>query len=97
MLHCEGGTFYTGITNNLEKRFALHRAGKASKYTRSHKPLRILYTEHCNSRSEALKREMVIKSLNRKEKSQMVEQKKSVTKINMQFNLKPYEEKTSNI
>ena len=42
MIECEDGSLYTGWTNNLEKRFAMHVAGKGAKYTRSHKPVRIV-------------------------------------------------------
>jgi putative endonuclease len=59
---CSDGSFYTGATNNLEKRFLNHIKGKGGRYTRSHKPIKIIYREQFNTKSEALKREIEIKS-----------------------------------
>jgi putative endonuclease len=68
ILLCADGTLYTGITNNLDKRFKDHLLGVGSKYTRSHKPLKILYSEQVESHSLALKRELQIKSWTRIQK-----------------------------
>ena len=65
VLLCKDGTFYTGSTNNLEKRFAEHKSGKGGRYTRSHKPIKIIYKEKLATQSEALKREGEIKSWSR--------------------------------
>ncbi len=73
ILLCADNSLYTGSTNNLEKRFLDHRSGKGGRYTRSHKPLRIIYQEKLNSKSEALKREIEIKSWNRKKKIKILE------------------------
>ena len=63
MIECEDGSLYTGWTNNLEKRFAMHVAGKGAKYTRSHKPVRIVYDEISDTPQQAQKREYQIKRL----------------------------------
>jgi len=68
ILECGDGSFYTGITNDLEKRFAAHENGVGAKYTRGRGPLTIKYQESCVNRSEATKREMAIKKLDRQEK-----------------------------
>lgn len=68
VLLCEDGSLYTGASNNLEKRFLYHKSGKGGHYTRSHKPIKIIYSENFESKSEALKRESQIKSCNREEK-----------------------------
>ncbi len=68
VLLCEDGSLYTGSTNNLEKRFNSHQNGKGAKYTRSHKVQKIVYSEQFNTHSEALKRELEIKSWNRLQK-----------------------------
>lgn len=68
ILLCEDGSFYTGATNNLEKRFSDHKNGKGGHYTRSHKPLRLIYQESFNTQSEALKRERQIKGWSREKK-----------------------------
>jgi putative endonuclease len=68
ILLCADGSLYTGATNNVEKRFASHVSGRGGKYTRSHKPVKILYSEKCATQSDALKREIEIKSWSRKKK-----------------------------
>ena len=68
VLLCKDGSFYTGCTNNLEKRFLDHKNGKGGHYTRSHKPLKIIYSEQLASQSEALKREIQIKGWSREQK-----------------------------
>ena len=70
VLLCSDHSLYTGSTNNLEKRFLDHKNGKGGKYTRSHKPLKLIYTEEFKTRSESLKREIEIKSWSRERKIQ---------------------------
>ena len=70
ILLCEDDSLYTGSTNNLEKRFQDHKNGKGGRYTRSHKPVRVIYTEEFLTRSASLKREIEIKSWTRKMKIQ---------------------------
>ena len=61
IIECEDKSLYTGCTNNLNRRFEQHSLGIGSKYTFSHKPSKILFSEKCGSRSDALKREHQIK------------------------------------
>ena len=68
ILRCKDGSLYTGSTDNLEKRIALHNCGKGAKCTRGRAPLVLLYSEECSNRSEALKREAAIKKFSRAEK-----------------------------
>lgn len=68
ILLCEDGSFYTGSSNNVSKRFYDHKNGKGGRYTRSHKPIKLIYQEQFITQSEALKRESEIKSWNRKKK-----------------------------
>ncbi|OGZ62744.1 MAG: hypothetical protein A2639_02825 [Candidatus Staskawiczbacteria bacterium RIFCSPHIGHO2_01_FULL_34_27] len=68
ILECEDGSLYTGITINVEERFNKHRNGKGGKYTASHKPVKIVYTEIYNNRSKASKREIEIKGWTRDKK-----------------------------
>ncbi len=68
ILLCRDKSLYTGITNNLQKRFQQHINGKGGAYTRSHKPIKILYVASIATKSEALKREAYIKTLPRKRK-----------------------------
>lgn len=73
MLECSDKTLYTGITTNLEKRVAQHNAGnEGAKYTRVRRPVKCVYSEPQNNRSEASKREHVIKKLSRTEKFKLI-------------------------
>ncbi|WP_420998101.1 GIY-YIG nuclease family protein [Cupriavidus sp. 30B13] len=68
LLECEGNSIYTGITTDVERRFAQHQAGTGAKYTRSHKPIRILGWKEFENRSEASKAEAAAKRLNSAQK-----------------------------
>ena len=68
ILLCEDLSLYTGVTNDLDKRFLAHKNGKGGNYTRSHKPLKIIYNENLETKSEALKREIEIKTWTRAKK-----------------------------
>jgi predicted GIY-YIG superfamily endonuclease len=72
ILRCADGSFYTGITNDLERRFKMHQAGKASRYTRSHGPVEMLYSEKCGDRSSALIRECEVKEWPRTKKEMLI-------------------------
>lgn len=72
ILRCRGNTLYTGITVNVQKRFAAHCQGKGAKYTRGRGPLELVYQEECGSHSAALKREHEIKGLSRDEKECLI-------------------------
>lgn len=60
---CSNDSLYTGITTNTEKRFAQHKTGKGAKYFRRCQPIRLVILETGLSRSNALKREAVIKKM----------------------------------
>jgi putative endonuclease len=68
LLRCSDGSLYTGITNDLPRRLASHRSGKASAYTRSRRPVTLAYHETVADRGTALKREAAIRRLSRAEK-----------------------------
>ena len=68
ILQCKDGTLYTGSTDRLDHRLAMHRAGKGAKYTRGRGPLVLRYHENCPDKSAALRRECAIKKLTRPEK-----------------------------
>ncbi|MEA3374255.1 MAG: GIY-YIG nuclease family protein [Campylobacterota bacterium] len=73
ILRCSDNTFYTGITTNLDKRIDEHNTSpKAAKYTRSRRPVTLIYHETSENRSEATKREMAIKKMTRQEKEKLV-------------------------
>jgi predicted GIY-YIG superfamily endonuclease len=72
LLRCRDGSLYTGITNDLPRRLKAHMAGKASRYTRSRLPVRVVYSEPQPTKSCALKREAAIKKLRRDQKDLLV-------------------------
>lgn len=75
ILKCSDGTLYCGYTNNPEKRFEKHSCGKGAKYTRARLPLELVYTEECETKSEAMKREYEIKKMSREYKIRLIEEK----------------------
>ena len=72
ILRCGDGTFYTGITTDVDKRLEAHRSGRGAKYTRGRAPLEVIYRECCGTHSDALKREMEVKRLSREEKQTLI-------------------------
>ena len=65
-------TLYCGYTDDPEKRFEKHKVGLAAKYTRAHKPLKMVYVKEFDTKSEALKEERRIKKLSRSQKEELV-------------------------
>ncbi len=68
LIECEGGSIYTGVTTNVEVRYAAHASGKGARYTRSHPPVRLLMSLAFENRSSAQKAEYRIKQLSASEK-----------------------------
>ena len=68
ILRCSDGTFYTGWTNDPDKRLAAHNRGTASKYTRGRRPVELIFKKEFQTKEEAMSCEAKIKSLDRKEK-----------------------------
>ncbi len=73
ILECEGGVFYTGISPDPQKRFEAHGSGKGARFTKKHKPLRILVTEPVGSYGLALRREYQVKRLQKPGKLRFIE------------------------
>jgi len=71
---CTDNTLYTGITNNLERRFSQHDGGRGARYFRGRKPQRVVYVEHGHTRSSASRREAEIRKLGRAGKQQLIAQ-----------------------
>ena len=72
ILKCRDNSLYTGITNDPKKRFNEHASGKGGRYTRSHKPVKIVYLERSLNKSKALKREARIKRMTRRDKFELI-------------------------
>lgn len=72
ILQTADGTLYTGMTNDLPRRLAAHNAGRGAKYTRSRRPVSLVYQEPVLSRGEALRREAAVKRLTRAQKLSLI-------------------------
>ena len=72
MVECADGTYYTGSTNNLEKRLTLHNNGHGAKYVRGKGPVTLVYRKGCRDYQRALQAERALKQLTRKEKEALV-------------------------
>jgi putative endonuclease len=72
ILECKDGTYYTGWTNNLEKRLKNHNAGRGAKYTKARLPVCLIYYEEFQSKEDAMRREYEIKGMTRKAKFNLI-------------------------
>lgn len=72
IVRCRDGSLYTGWTNNLERRLTAHNTGSGGKYTRSRRPVQLVYSEAFSSKEEAMRRELQIKRLTRADKLALI-------------------------
>lgn len=72
LLECSDGTFYCGWTNDLEKRVKAHNSGRGAKYTKSRRPVRLVWYETFETKEEAMSREAKVKQLSRNQKDELV-------------------------
>ena len=75
ILKCSDGTLYTGWTNDLQKRLEAHNGGRGAKYTKSRRPVELVYVESHGSKSDAMSRENEIKGMTRAEKLELIKNK----------------------
>ena len=75
LLECRGKSYYCGFTKNLQARLTAHNNGNGGRYTRSHRPIKLVYFEKAKSLKTAMKRENEIKTFTKKKKKQLIEQK----------------------
>ena len=73
IVECADGTYYTGWTTDPPRREKQHNAGTGARYTRMHRPVRLVYIEEQPDRSAAMQREVAIKRLKRAGKGKLVE------------------------
>ncbi len=73
ILECSDSTFYTGITTNISRRLSEHQSGAGAKYTKGRAPLKLVYSEECDNRSHASKREIEIKKFSKEKKLAIIE------------------------
>jgi len=76
MIRCKDDSLYTGITNNISKRWEQHRKGTASKYTKARGPVSIEYIETMKNKSEAMKKECFIKKKTKRFKENLIKEMK---------------------
>ncbi|GAB1613785.1 MULTISPECIES: GIY-YIG nuclease family protein [Mammaliicoccus] len=74
ILECKDQTLYTGYTTDLERRLKVHNDGKGAKYTKIRRPVKLVYHEEFDNKSEALKREYALKQLSRKQKLLLIKE-----------------------
>jgi putative endonuclease len=68
LARCGDGTLYTGVTTNPDRRLAEHNSGCGAAYTRSRRPVTLIYLETVSDRSGALRREHAIRQMSRIQK-----------------------------
>ncbi len=73
IVECSDGSLYTGWTVNLARRLAAHNAGTGARYTRSRRPVRLVYFEPVASLSDALRREAALRKLGREGKLELID------------------------
>lgn len=73
LARCADGSLYCGVTTDLARREAQHNAGRGARYTRSRRPVRILWSEPAATRSDALRRELAVKALPRRAKLRLAQ------------------------
>lgn len=78
ILRCNDNTFYTGYTNNLNKRIQTHNAGKGAKYTRGRLPVKLVYFKEYSSKIQAMQREYAIKQLTKENKLKIIQSNKNL-------------------
>ncbi len=72
IVECSDGTYYTGWTNDLEKRIKAHNSGQGGKYTHVRFPVTLVYCEEFATKQEAQRREFAIKKLSRQKKIELI-------------------------
>jgi putative endonuclease len=72
MVECADGTLYTGWTTDLYQRLSAHNAGRGAKYTKSRRPVRLVYAEAHEEKRTAMQREYHIKQMTRSEKETLL-------------------------
>lgn len=81
LVRCCDGSLYCGWTNHLEKRVKAHNEGKGAKYTKSRRPVELVYYEEFLTKEEAMSREYTIKRLTRAEKLELICQQKNLIQL----------------
>ncbi|MCI7795851.1 MAG: GIY-YIG nuclease family protein [Lachnospiraceae bacterium] len=75
LVECADKTLYCGWTNDLEKRVKAHNAGNGARYTKTRRPVALVYYEEFQTKEEAMRREAAIKKLTRKQKELLIKER----------------------
>ena len=75
LVECADKSLYCGWTNHLEQRIKAHNDGKGAKYTKSRRPVRLVYMEVFETKEEAMRREAAIKRMSRRQKEQLIKER----------------------
>ena len=78
MVECADGTFYTGWTDDIDKRMKAHNSGRGAKYTRKRTPVKLVYCERFYNKIHAMSREYAIKQLTRQQKLELIAQGRDI-------------------
>jgi putative endonuclease len=76
IVRCADGSLYTGYARDPELRAKAHNMGRGAKYTARRLPVSLVYSESCETRSDALKREYQVKRLSRRDKDLLIATKR---------------------
>ena len=74
IVKCADGTYYTGYTNDLERRIKQHNEGEGAKYTKGRRPVKLVHSEQFETKSKAMKREYEIKQFKQERKIEIINQ-----------------------
>ncbi len=87
LIRCGDNSLYTGISNDVDRRFAIHQSGnkQAAKYTRNRHPLKLVFTAEIGTKSGASKTEYYLKKLPKKTKERLVAGKTSLAELGLIF------------
>lgn len=81
IVECSDGTYYTGWTTDPERRVKQHNKGVGAKYTSTRRPVKLVYLETQPNRTDAMRRELAIKKMNRIQKSKLIEKYGEVIEV----------------
>lgn len=82
ILECSDGSYYTGWTTDPVRREKQHNQGRGARYTRTHRPVRLVYIEPQPDRRTAMRRERAIKTLSHERKSQLIQKQPLILEEN---------------
>ena len=88
ILRCADGTYYCGWTDDIDERIKTHNDRKGAKYTRGRTPVKLVYLEQYDTKSEAMSREYAIKRLSRKQKEELISNYKKLQQSDKKLQIK---------